>query len=181
RVGCLPTVPVRADTNGERILDAIVGQGLSLGVYDIVNSGQIVWTYTLPDPIFNRSALFGSPGVADINGDGLPEIIVNWGSFVEALNPDGTVLWRYDANDNDLYRPSGITIADVTGDGQVEIITASAVNAGFLVFNHLLMVIDADGNLVWNQLVRDSTASASGVAAQDLTGDGIWEIIWNGF
>jgi hypothetical protein len=48
------------------------------------------------------------------------------------------------------------------------------------VANHLLMVLDAAGGLVWEQNVADNSASASGVSAQDLTGNGAWEIIWNG-
>jgi uncharacterized membrane protein len=118
--------------------------------------------------------------VADLDDDGRPEVILNWGHIIEALRDDGTVFWRYLTNNPAIFRPSPITVADVTGDGKVEVITASALRSGFNIFNHQLMVIDRAGNLVWQQLVADNTASASGVAAQDLTGDGVWEILWNG-
>jgi hypothetical protein len=176
-----PTPPVLADITGDGLLDIIVADKWDLRVYDYFNGGQLVWEYTQPDQIevLGGAGAFGSPAVADITGDGQPEIIINWGVFVEALQTDGSLLWKYDTGKNNHYRPSPITVADTTGDGQVNIVTASALG-GLIVFDHTLMVLDADGNLVWEQIVGDNSASASGVAAQDLTGNGVWEVIWNG-
>ena len=181
-VGRWPTVPVLADITGDGILDIIVAQEWELTVYDYFNGGQIVWTYVQTDTVnhLGGQGAFGAPAVADLTGDGQPEIIINWGHLVEAIRADGTSLWRYETNQTNFFRPSPVTVADVTGDGQMNIVTASAISSGFLVFNHLLMVLDADGNLVWSQQVADNSTSASGVAAQDLTGDGVWEIMWNG-
>ncbi len=176
------TVPVLADITGDGVLDIIVAQFWTLNVYDFFNGGQLAWSYVQTDTLnfLGGAGVFGAPAVADLNGDGGPEIIINWGHLVDAFRPDGSLLWRYDTNRTDLYRPSHITIADVTGDGQPEVITASAVSAGFVLFDHLMMVFDASGNLLWQQIVKDNTASASGVAAQDLDGDGVWEVLWNG-
>lgn len=181
-IGRWPTVPVLADITGDGILDILVAQGWELTVYDYFNGGQVVWTYVQTNTLNlgGQPGAFGSPAVADLTGDGQPEIIINWGHLVEAIRADGTLLWQHDTGRTNLFRPSPITVADVTGDGQMNIVTASAISAGFLVLSHLLMVLDADGALVWEQNVGDSTASASGVAAQDLTGNGAWEIIWNG-
>ena len=177
--GNWPTVPVLADITGNGVLDIVVAQGWTLKVIDYLNGGEVVWSRELPDPIAGNGT-FGGPAVADLTGDGRPEIMINWGHVVEVLRDDGTLLWRYETNRTDLFRPSPITVADVTGDGQVNLITASAVSGGFTTVHHLLMVLDAQGNLVWEQTVADNTASASGVAAQDLTGNGVWEILWNG-
>jgi uncharacterized membrane protein len=180
-IGRWPSVPVLADITADGTLDIIVAQGhtMKLYSYDPLDGLEIVWTYTLTQTTL-RSGVFGSPAVADLTGDGQPEIIINWGHRVEALRADGSLLWSYYTGSDSHYRPSPITVADVTGDGQVNIITASAINAGFLVFDHNLMVLTAAGELVWEQTVADNTASASGVAAQDLTGNGVWEILWNG-
>ncbi|HRQ38150.1 MAG TPA: PKD domain-containing protein [Chloroflexota bacterium] len=177
-----PPPPVLADITGDGILDIVMADQWEMRVYDYFNGGQLVWSRLLPDPIviLGGGGAFGAPAVADLTGDGQPEIIINWGHVVEALHSDGSVLWRYLTNNNNLYRPSPITVADVTGDGQMNVVTASAMRSGFNIFNHLLMVLDANGNLVWEQLVADNTASASGVAVQDLTGNGAWEILWNG-
>lgn len=181
-IGRWPTVPVLSDITGDGILDIIVAREWELKVYDYFNGGQIVWTYVQTDTVnhLGGQGAFGAPAIADLTGDGQPEIIINWGHLIEALRDDGTVLWRYHTNNTNLFRPSAITVADVTGDGQMNIVTASAISAGFNVFDHLLLVLDADGNLVWQQTVADNSASASGVAAQDLTGNGVWEILWNG-
>jgi uncharacterized membrane protein len=174
------TIPVLADITGDGILDIIVADKWDLRVYDYFNGGQLVWQYTQPDGLAGGQGAFGAPAVADITGDGQPEIIINWGVFIEAIRADGSLLWQYNTGNNAHFRPSPVTVADVTGDGQMNLITASAI-AGFgIIFNHTLMVLDADGNLVWEQLVGDNSASASGVAAQDLTGNGVWEVVWNG-
>jgi hypothetical protein len=180
-IGQWPSVPLLADITGDGTLDIVVAQGHTLKVYAYtpLDGLEIAWTYTLTNTTL-RSGVFGSPAVADITGDGAPEIIINWGHRIEVLRANGTLLWSYYTGSNDHYRPSPISVADVTGDGEMNIVTASAINAGFLVFNHLLIVLRTDGTLVWDQEVADNTASASGVATQDLTGDGAWEILWNG-
>jgi RHS repeat-associated protein len=177
-----PTVPVLADITGDGVLDIAVADSWTLKVIDFFNGGVLAWSRELPDPIavLGGAGSFGAPAIADLDGDGRPEIVLNWGHVIEALQDDGSLLWRYETGQTNLFRPSAVTIADVTGDGQVNVVTASAVSAGFIISNHQLMVLDAAGSLVWQQDVADNTASASGVAAQDLTGNGVWEIIWNG-
>ncbi|MBI1299963.1 DUF11 domain-containing protein, partial [bacterium] len=179
--GDWPTVPVLADLTGDGTLEIISAQGhrLTTYEYDPVDGLSVLWTYTLTNTT-TRSGSFGAPAVADLTGDGQPEIVINWGHRVEALRADGSLYWSYYTGNNNHFRPSPITVADVTGDGEINLITASAISAGFRIFNHTLMVLTADGNLVWEQAVADTTSSASGVAAQDLTGNGAWEILWNG-
>ncbi|HSM57591.1 MAG TPA: PKD domain-containing protein [Candidatus Sulfomarinibacteraceae bacterium] len=171
-----PTVPVLADITGDGSLDIIVAIDRTLTVYefDALDGLSEAWSYTL-DQTHSGLAAFGAPAVADITGDGAPEIIVNWGHYIDALKADGDRLWSYYTGNTSHWRPSPVTVADVTGDGEMNLITASAVGS-----NHNLMVLRTDGSLVWEQLVGDNTASASGVAAQDLDGDGVWEILWNG-
>lgn len=177
-----PTVPVLADLTGDGVLDIVVAEGWTLKVIDVFNGGTVAWSRDLPDPLalLGANGAFGSPAIADLDGDGRGEVLINWGHVVEALEDDGTLLWRYETGRTDLYRPSPVTVADVTGDGLPNVVTASAISLGLTVQNHLLMVLDNAGGLVWEQNVADNSASASGVAAQDLTGNGAWEILWNG-
>ncbi|MBI1297675.1 DUF11 domain-containing protein, partial [bacterium] len=180
--GQWPTVPVLVDLTGDGTMEIISAQGHTLTTYeyDPVDGLSVLWTYTLTQTT-STSGSFGAPATADLTGDGQPEIVINWGHRIEALRADGSLYWSYYTENDNHFRPSPITVADVTGDGEINVVTASAINAGFTIFNHTLMVLTADGNLVWEQAVADTTASASGVAAQDLTGNGAWEILWNGF
>jgi uncharacterized membrane protein len=179
--GNWPTVPVLADISGDGTLDIVVAQGHTLKVYgyDVLAGLEILWTYTLTQTTF-RSGTFGGPAVADLTGDGQPEIIINWGHRIEAIKADGSLYWSYYTENDQHFRPSPVTVADVTGDGEINLITASAVDGWVLIYGHDMMVLTKEGELVWMQNVDDRTASASGVAAQDLTGDGVWEILWNG-
>lgn len=180
-VGPRVTSPLLADITGDGLLDIIVAEGHTLSVYtfDATDGLQLAWDYTLAETTV-RSGTYGSPAVADLDGDGSPEIIINWGPRIEALTAGGDLLWSSYMGSDSYYYPSPVTVGDATGDGQVNIITASAIHGGFWVNGHNLMVLDATGELVWEQVLDDSTSSASGVAAQDLDGDGVWEILWNG-
>ena len=182
--GNFPTVPTLADISGDGIPDILMAQDRTLTAYDYFNGGNILWTRSHTYTGFYGQA-FGAPAVADIDGkqpggDDGPEVVINWGHYIDVLDADGTFLWHYNTNNNNYRRPSPITIADVDGDNEIEILTASARQSGFLVFEHTLFALKADGSLLWQQSMGDTSASASGVATQDLNGDGIWEVIWNG-
>ncbi len=183
--GDLPAIPTLADVTGDGILDIIFAQDHTITAFDAFNGFNIIWSYTHTYPGFYGQA-FGSPAVVDVDGkqpggDDGPEIVINWGHYVDVLDADGTFLWNYYLGDDNYRRPSPVTVADVDGDNEIEILTASAFQSGFLVLHHLLAALNADGSLLWSQEMGDTTASASGVATQDLDGDGVWEVLWNGF
>jgi uncharacterized membrane protein len=182
-LGSLPTIPVLADLTADGILDILYSQGTTLTLMDYYNGANIEWTRTITYSGYGLHT-FGSPAVAEVDGkqpggDDGPEVIINWGPVVDVLDEDGTLLWNYDFGYS-YWAPSPITIADVDGDGEIEILTASALHSGFHELEHTLIVLNADGTLLWQQSMGDTTASASGVATQDLDGDGIWEVLWNG-
>jgi uncharacterized membrane protein len=181
--GLWPTVPTLADLTGDGILDIVYAQNQTISLLDYANGANIEWTRTHTYTGYGLGT-FGAPAVADVDGqqpggDDGPEVIINWGSYVDVLDEDGSLLWNY-ALGPSYYRPSPITIADVDGDGEIEILTASALHVGFWVDYHTLFVLNADGTLLWQQNMGDTSASASGVATQDLDGDGVWEVLWNG-
>ncbi|MCB9418991.1 MAG: hypothetical protein H6667_04265 [Ardenticatenaceae bacterium] len=182
--GALPAVPTLADVTGDGILDIIFAQDKTITAYDYFNSFNVAWTYTHTYPGFYGQA-FGSPAVVDVDGkqpggDDGPEIVINWGHYIDVLDADGSFLWNYYTGDDNHRRPSPITVADLDGDNEIEILTASARQSGFLITEHTLLALNADGTLLWSQSMGDTSASASGVATQDLDGDGVWEVIWNG-
>ena len=132
--GLWPTVPTLSDLTGDGILDIVYAQYKTITLLDYANGANIEWTRTHTYTGYGLGT-FGAPAVADVDGkqpggDDGPEVIINWGSYVDVLDADGTVLWNY-ALGYDYYRPSPVTVADVDGDGEIELLTAGALHWGF--------------------------------------------------
>lgn len=91
------------------------------GVVARNSAGQVVWEVDLrPD-----GNVRGSSAVADLDGDGTPEVIVPVGCGGDLLALDGATgaeEWRYPLGDYTFASPS---IGDLDGDGLLEIVIAS--------------------------------------------------------
>src|SRR5207302_873856 len=83
---------------------------------------------------------YSSPAVADLDGDGQPDVI--WGAYdVVALRGDsGSLKWR--APSGNRVWP-GIAVADLTGDGTLEVVVARDSDQ--------LTVYNRSGNVVWTR------------------------------
>lgn len=105
----------------------------------------------------------GPPTVADMDGDGVPEIGVAGGSRYVAFKADGSVYWQ--RNTRDLSSSvTGSSVFDFEGDGRAEVIYADelflrvyngtngatlyelAKGSGTLYELPLIVDVDADGN-----------------------------------
>ncbi len=144
---------------------------------------------------------FASPALGDLDGDGIPEIVVGtsdgWVYVVEADRPEGTIVWSRNTaaalnavapNPSATTIRAAITIADLDADGWNEVLVPvgdvmeAGENGGMVVYRH-------DGSLYtgWPQLTYDRTARgrtagiASTPAVADLDADGDMEIIAGAF
>ncbi|MCL4266411.1 MAG: VCBS repeat-containing protein [Anaerolineae bacterium] len=161
-------IPVLADLTGDGLLDILVHDyDDTLYLYDYnLGNPQLVWTAVFTNPLH----AYGAPAVADLDGDGLPEAVMASETLLFAFNgADGSVQWTAPL---DPGRTGGVNIADIDGDGAVEIIASSLFNGG------TLYAFEADGTLIWTALAPDS--SPLNTSAADLDGDGAFEILWNG-
>src|SRR5207245_884427 len=99
------------------------------------------WQYggCLPGP-YCQTGWYSSPAVADLDGDGQPDVI--WGAYdVVTLRGDsGSLKWR--APSGNRVWP-GIAVADLTGDGTLEVIVARDSDQ--------LTVYNRFGNVVWTR------------------------------
>ncbi|MCK4328243.1 VCBS repeat-containing protein [candidate division WOR-3 bacterium] len=141
---CLAT-PVIVDIDDDDLPEVVVGAGWGdEKVYCFKCDGNIKWTASFPG--YNP----GKPScsAADINGDGDIEILVaaevySWvGGLIAALDKNGNELWRYENYPQLAVNWSfkGPTIADVTGDGNLDIIWGTAIYPGGYYDGYVLVI-----------------------------------------
>jgi hypothetical protein len=131
-------------------------------------TGQVLWTHGATD---------GLPIVIDVEADGKPEVV---------LRTDLHSLVVLDGAGNKKYGPhalpntpqgaclSSISAADFDGDGKPEL----AVPAG-----DAIVMMEATGAVKWTHPIDDFSPNgqcgASGAAAFDFEGDGVFEIVYH--
>jgi hypothetical protein len=112
-----------------------------------------------------QTGWYASPAVADLDGDGRPEVV--WGSYdlVAVNGVDGSLKWRA-PNGNRVW--PGVVVADLTGDGTLEVIVGRHGNQ--------VTVYDSFGNAQWTANPF-SGGEVRTLAVTDLENDGHLEII----
>jgi hypothetical protein len=109
----------------------------------------------------------GWVGVADINEDAAPDIVVVSGGKIRVQDGLGKVLW-------DVAFPGGgggpPTIADFDGDGQPEIGVAG--KAAYVVF-------ESNGTVLWQKATQDASSQQTGSSVYDFEGDGAADVVYN--
>jgi len=146
-----------ADLDGDGDLEMVLGHAA------IQHDGSLLW---------NSGIAPGYPQIADLDGDGLPEILVTNSAGLALLEHDGSVTYQG-------LRPTGApqggltwvrpaTIHDFDGDGQAEYAMSSANDYS---------MYEADGTLAWTASVSDQSGVAAGTAF-DFLGDGNAEAMY---
>ena len=178
--GLLGTPPVVASYGNHGLyttaaeLDGNLANGLEIVAGGIVyhRDGTLYWD--------SSGGNAGYPAVADLDGDGLPEVVsvVAGTHLVTAFRHDGTVLWGPKDINNGVATPAGPsgggppTIADFDGDGKPDV--AMAGGYGYLVLN------GQTGAVLWQSTATTDTSSrVTGSSVFDFEGDGKAEAIYN--
>ncbi len=108
---------------------------------------------------------YSSPAVADLDGDGKPEVIASPYTLFVLNGEDGTTQWAVDPPGGRTW--PGVVTADIDNDGDLEIIVAQG--SGYVtVYDHL-------GNEVWRR--RPETNELRGLSVYDLDADDTLEIV----
>ncbi|HYQ95526.1 MAG TPA: M6 family metalloprotease domain-containing protein [Candidatus Eisenbacteria bacterium] len=182
--------PLAADLNGDGILELIVPiQRLNNtgAVYILEPNGNDFRDIdsnpaTRDAFLTTQSGVTATPCVGDIDGDGLPDIIIQTlDGTIYAMHPDGTEVLDGDSNPATLgvlVRAGGgggqPILADLNGDGAMEIIrgrSADAFGGSFLTAYR-----DSAGTMrAYSIPIGGATLTPPGAA--DLDGDGLPEVI----
>ena len=179
--------PVIVDLDGDHVAELLYGDergNVSLlptpGLF--IDDWTTPWPYmyrtidnlnylprTMPTWTVNVGGRIESPPVAaDINNDGVEEIIVGSRETnkLYAITQSGSILWEYDAGGQVIRNPA---IGDVDGDGDHEIV--------FNARNGFMRVLDHMGRLVWEKDLAGGDELYCAPALADLTKDGKLEIL----
>ena len=182
---------VLADVNGDGKIDIIVAScapnsgtcGSSDGVVSVL-LGNGNGTFQTAVSYDSGAATGVGLAVADVNGDGKPDLIVtNYGG---ESNGDGAVAVLL-GNGNGTFRPAalydsgaqdanGLTVADLNGDGIPDILVA---NRCVSCSGGVLSILFGNGNGTFQPAVIYPTGGneAGWVKVADINGDGIPDII----
>ncbi len=123
-------------------------------------------------PYYMTNLAPGYPQVADLDDDGLPEVLLTNRNGVSLIEHNGTVVFQDlrptgDSNSGtNWHRPA--TIHDFDGDGAPEFAVSSA--------NHYT-VYEPDASIVWSADMSDLSGIAAGTAF-DFLGDGVAEAMY---
>jgi hypothetical protein len=171
-----PTCLAVADLNGDGYLDVLTANTGSRSVGVLLGTGtgsfQAVTPYTT-GPAYPPVSL----AVADVNGDGYPDVLTANGTADAAGVLLGTgqgglgAMTPYALGVNS--RPSAVAVADVNGDGQLDLLTA---NSGTGTAGVLLGT--GAGSFEAVRTFRTGPASQPvGLAVADINGDGHLDLL----
>lgn len=135
------------------------------------------WQYKGCFSSWCQTGWYASPAVADLNGDGQPEVIWPGYSIYAVDGATGNPVWsvrsghdRSYTGTNDVGRTwPAIVVADIDGDGTTEVVTAHS--GGWV------GVYDASGAFKPGWPKQPFTSEIRSLAVDDLDGDGNMEIV----
>jgi len=144
-------------------------------------SGQVLsgWPVSTGENVNGESGVFGPVSSGDVNGDGVPEILVtSFSHFLTVYRLDGSVLWRYNADDTIV---SGAVVGDMDRDGSPEVVFGSDSSASqFFHAGGFLNILNHQGSAKYRIPVGEVIWSSPVLA--DLNGDGFLEaVVGTGF
>lgn len=147
---------VAADVHPSPGLEVLVGDA----IYSA--TGEVLWTTPYPD---------GIPAVGDVDGLGVPELVVVDVDGRLRVHDAETGALRAEVGDvecrersgGDYVCPGGApTLIDVDGDGDLEIVRQRWES---------LMVLDHEGALLWSMALEEDSYGENSVMAFDAEGD----------
>ena len=186
--------PALADIDRDGVKEIVIGADVTGGANFPYPAGGLLYVFKGDTsiltgfPKWTPEVTWSSPAVADINRDGLPEIIVGTGHYytdIGKLSTEGHRVYAYDHNGNLLpgwpastvgCTFSSPAIGDINGDGVPEIaIGTESVNGNGA---ESMTVLEPNGRTLWRVDGLGGPTWCSPVLG-DVNGDGLPEVIVN--
>lgn len=154
---------VAADLNGD-------------GIQELVG-GNVAWTVDFEHkklvPFYDRRAdqTDGYPAIADLDGDGKPEIFVVQADVSKTMvfKNDGSNFWDAAKSHSDVDAGGPPTIAYLRGGAHPELTFAG---------RWAYVAYDTQGNLVWKRTTQDDSSAKTGSSVFDFDGDGKADVVY---
>jgi hypothetical protein len=142
------------------------------------------------DGTFRKVGDYGSAGIdvhsvaiADLNGDGKPDMVVTSCQFkncrlgavtIRTGNGDGTFAGGTYVFDSGGEGPNSVAVADVNGDGKLDLLVANSCDAGCDVATGVVGILLGNGDATFQPAASYSSGGihAESVAVADVNGDG---------
>jgi outer membrane protein assembly factor BamB len=190
-VGVMPAIGNLDDDNGDGVVDEA---DLPEIVFTTMEANQLVVLSGATGEVLWQLEGFqgvGGVSIADVDNDGQPEIVAfSTEDEVVAVEADGQVAWRSRSFPLSIFPQP--TVADLDGDGQLEVIGDVAVLRGYdgstlaslgahKTTYHTPLVADLDGDGRKEILLADRVSAAEGGTAWTLraTGQGSFSAVAN--
>src|ERR1022692_4299000 len=131
RAGGTPSSVALADVNGDGKPDIVVGNNGNVGV--LLGNGNGTFQPVVTHPSGGEGQWFQTPvAIADVNGDGKPDIVLANSGAVSGPSNVGVLLGNGDGTFQPVvtygsggFTPDSVAVADVSGDGRLDILVAN--------------------------------------------------------
>jgi hypothetical protein len=170
-----PSVVVEvADVNGDGKPDLVVLDGFPYSVDVMLNNGDGTFQFQQLSQGFPVGLGSYSVAVADVNGDGIPDVVTaNIDSeSLSVLLGNGDSTFQPQQATSVIGRPQSVAVADVNGDGRPDLVATEENAVSVLLGN-------GDGTFGTTQTI-DAGPNPILVAAADVNGDGKPDLVVSG-